>query len=116
MIPHPGIANWLLRKGLPELTARKLTYSHEFAHFYTLPFVIIYGGLLITWTVAFKQLSYWRILLMLADIQAIWEILSEARVIWMDKGYYQVAYRNIPLFPRGLFWGLGIAMTYLGWF
>ena len=116
MIPHPGIANWLLRKGLPELTARKLTYSHEFAHFYTLPLVIIYGGLLITWAVAFQKLGYGRIILILASVQAIWELLSEMRVIFMNREHYKTVYRDIPFLPQCLFWGLGIVLVCLGWF
>ena len=105
-IPHPPVANWLLRHGMPADLQRNLSFAHEFAHFQTAPVILV--AMIALVTLAFPRDGHGiaEILILLAGVQALWEILSEGIVILMTPAMYHAWYEGIPLWPRVIFWNV----------
>jgi len=110
-IPHPPVANWLLRQGMPGDLQRKVSFAHEFAHFQTAPVVIVSMAALVT--LAFPRDSYGiaEILILLAGTQALWEILSEGLVILAAPAIYHAWYEGVSLWPRIIFWSVSVIVV-----
>lgn len=104
LIPHPGVANWLLRQGLPDHAGRNLSFAHEFAHIQTAPMLFAY--LIAVFVLAYikGQPGVGEVFFLLVSIQAAWEIMSEGLVVLEDFAGYQASYRGITRLPRILFW------------
>jgi hypothetical protein len=115
ILPHPPLANWLLRSGLPDETHRRLGFAHEFAHFQTAPVVLLYLGGLLTAFVLKDRGGMLSFLLVLAGGHAAWEMLSEGLVFLSAPPNYRHAYEGTTRLPRILFWLAGAALTAMGW-
>ena len=115
VIPHPPLANWVLRIGLPGHQRVKMSFAHEFAHFQTAPVLFVY--MLVVFVLAYVKgrAGMWEILLLLAGGQAAWEILSEGLVVFKDSAAYSASYEGVPRFPRILFWTTAGIFTAAGW-
>jgi len=111
-IPHPPVANWLLRQGMPADLQRKLSFVHEFAHFQTAPVVLL--SLIALFMLAFlkNRLGVAEILIILAGTQALWEILSEGLVILSAPAMYHACYEGVSLWPRIIFWNVSVFMVF----
>jgi len=114
-IPHPPAANWLLRQGMPGDLQRRLSFIHEFAHFQTAPVVLACMTALFTLAFLRNRHGFAEILILLASIQALWEILSEGLMILEAPAAYRAWYGGIPLWPRILFWTIGSLVAAAGW-
>jgi hypothetical protein len=115
MIPHPGLANWILRKGMIERLRMSLSLCHEFAHFQTLPLILLYAGVLLTAVTITGVPSLSGLLVLLASLQAVWEAMSEFWTIAQDTEYYRRSYAGVSAWPRVIFWALCGFMAPLGW-
>jgi hypothetical protein len=113
-IPHPPVANWLLRQGMPADVQRKLSFVHEFAHFQTAPVVLLSMIAIVTLAFRKNRLDVAEILILLAGIQALWEILSEGLVILEGPAAYHAWYDGIPLWPRVVFWNVSAFVVFAG--
>lgn len=115
MIPHPPLANWVLRIGLPGHQRVKMSFAHEFAHFQTAPVLFVY--MLVVFVLAYVKgrAGMWEILLLLAGGQAVWEILSEGLVVFEDSAAYSASYEGVTRFPRIFFWTTAAMFTAAGW-
>ena len=113
-IPHPPIANWILRQGLPADVKRRLSFVHEFAHFQTAPVVLVCMAALLTPAFVQGGIGLGETLVLLSSTQAIWEILSEGLLIMEAPAAYRVYYDGIPLWPRVLFWSAGVLVASAG--
>lgn len=115
MIPHPPIANWLLRKGVPDQSSRDLSFAHEFAHFQTAPVLLLYLLAILILVDVRGHMSMGIVLFVLASAQAAWEMASEGLVILQDSATYRISYSALIRLPRGLFWVTGVMLTAAGW-
>jgi len=114
-IPHPPLANLLLRKGMSGDLQRRLSFTHEFAHFQTAPLVLAYMAALFSLIAIQGGIDLKGILILLTSTQALWEILSEGLVILEAPAAYRAWYDGIPRWPRFLFWGIGSLVATAGW-
>ena len=103
VIPHPSLANWLLRLGLPDKLRRNLIFAHEFAHFRTVPVLFVYMLVLIALFHANGHNGIGEILFLLIGGHAAWEIMSEGLVILEDYAAYRSAYEGEKRFPEFFF-------------
>jgi len=114
-IPHPPIANWILRQGLHIDAKRRLSFVHEFAHFQTAPVVLVYVAALLRNEFVQGGIGLSEILILLLSTQALWEILSEGLAILAAPAMYHAWYEGVALWPRFLFWCLGLLGAAAGW-
>jgi hypothetical protein len=114
-IPHPAVANLLLRMGLPAYLNRNLSFAHEFAHFQTAPVLFVY--MLVVFVLAYvKNLTgMGEIFLLLVSIQAAWELMCESLVVLENPAAYRRSYNGITWLPRIFFWAVGGMLTAAGW-
>lgn len=115
MIPHPPIANWLLRKGVLGQSSRDLSFAHEFAHFQTAPVLLLYLLAILILVDIGGHMSIGAVLFVLASVQAAWEMASEGLVILKDSTTYRMSYNSLNWLPRALFWATGGLLTTAGW-
>ena len=80
MPPHPQLVNILLRIGLSKEDSVHLQILHELGHLQSLPLIIVAGA-------ALYWLS-WPLLPAVAELFVLWEILSEAYVIFREGRNY----------------------------
>ena len=115
LVPHPAVANGILRWGMPRRAARELSFAHEFAHFQAAPLLLVYL-LLMGMTVLNGDragIAMWFFLL--ASAQAAWEMAAEGIVFLQDPARYRMDYSTLPKLPRVLFWSLGCIIMSAGW-
>ena len=110
-IPHPPAANWLLRQGMSGDLQRKLSFIHEFAHFQTAPVVLVCMIVLFSLSFLRNRHGFAEILIILAGIQALWEILSEGLMILESPEAYHTWYEGISLWPRIIFWNFRVLVA-----
>lgn len=115
VIPHPPLANWLLRLGLPGHLSRDLSFAHEFAHFQTAPVMFVYMLIVFVLALITAKTGMAEILFLLVSVQAAWEILSEGLVLLENSAAYRISYNGITRLPRVLFWTLAGMLTATGW-
>lgn len=115
VIPHPPMANWLLRLGLSGRLSRNLIFAHEFAHFRTAPVLFVYMFVIIFLAYMKGRIGVWEMIILLVSVQAVWEILSEGLVLLEDSTTYRKSYKGIARLPRLLFWAGGGIFTAAGW-
>lgn len=115
LIPHPGVANWLLRQGLPDHASRNLGFAHEFAHIQTAPMLFVYLTAVFVLAYIKGRTGVGEVLFLLASIQAAWEIMSEALAVLEDFAAYRASYRGITKMPRTCFWVAMGMLTFAGW-
>lgn len=123
-IPHPPVINLLLRRGMPNIAKRLLSYWHEVGHLQTLPWAILLAGVYLgtlwwrmdTWGGVFS-----RGVAALIGHEAIWELGAEGYLIMkMGKPYWQL-YGTRGIMTRIVPFYLGMTMLavmatwYVGW-
>ncbi|MBU4317477.1 MAG: hypothetical protein KKF30_09395 [Proteobacteria bacterium] len=116
MIPHPGIANLLLRTGLPGKVRRHLVFAHEFAHFQTVPVIFLYMCVFAIRSYLTGRTGFGDVVFILISVHAAWEILSECLVAGTDFKAYREFYRGKLLIPQLLFWTVGTMLVAAGGF
>ncbi|MBU1706089.1 MAG: hypothetical protein ABIG67_04650 [Pseudomonadota bacterium] len=115
VIPHPPVANGLLRLGLPGHLSRDLIFAHEFAHFQTAPVLFAYMFVISVLIYVKGRTSMGEILFLLVSVQATWEIMSESFVMLENSALYRKSYDRVTKLPRILFWAAGGILTAAGW-
>ena len=113
-VPHPPLANGLLRIGLPDEVKLRLSFAHEFAHFQTAPAALVYMIVLLVATHPTGRIGMLTILIVLASGHTVWERLSEGLVVLEDPVGYRELYAGISMLGRSLFWVAGVALTATG--
>jgi hypothetical protein len=68
--------NWLLRHRLKMENAISLIIKHEFGHLQTVPFALLYGGILLSVPIGQGTISWFKILFLTVSTQAVWEMMS----------------------------------------
>ncbi|MGB5424786.1 MAG: hypothetical protein WBN03_21645 [Desulfobacterales bacterium] len=104
LVPHPAAVNWLLRRGLKTENAISLSIHHEFGHLQTVPFVLLYAGILLSMSFGEGALSWFKIFFLAVSTQAVWEILSEFFTLFNDIEGYRTCYDGVKILPRVIFW------------
>jgi len=115
MIPHPGLANWLLRLTIPEPRRSTLSLAHEFGHFQTLPLMLLYAGGMLAGISLKGHFTRCGLLFSLAGSHAAWEMASELFAITQDKQFYRNCYTGVSIWPRTVFWALCVFLVACGW-
>lgn len=115
VFPHPPAANWLLRFGMSNDTKRGLVFAHEFAHFETAPFALLYMGALLAVVHPAGRSQMASILMVIVSTHAAWEILAESLVVLKSPEDYRQLYNSLPQLPRLLFWLIGTVLAAAGW-
>lgn len=116
LIPHPPMANWLLRLGLPDHLCRRLSFAHEFAHFQTAPLLVAYLIALVALAYIKTRPGIMELFLFLVCAQATWEIMSEGFTILENVEAYRRSYAGVAKTPRFLFWVIGVILSASGWY
>ncbi|MEJ2182775.1 MAG: hypothetical protein P8Y66_04555 [Nitrospirota bacterium] len=102
-IPHPPVVNWLLRRGLREKNRLDLAGAHEMAHMETAPFFLLYAAISMA-AASRAGGGALSVAAALVGAQAVWEMLSEALIIALDRVGYRLRYAGARRLPRLLFW------------
>jgi hypothetical protein len=104
LVPHPAAVNWLFRQGLKMETAISLSIHHEFGHPQTVPFVLLYAGILLSVSIGVGAMSWLKLLIFAVSTQAAWEMTSEFFTLFSDIESYHACYDGIKILPRVIFW------------
>jgi len=115
LIPHPPVVNWLLRRGLAQNNRRAFIRVHEFEHFQSAPFILIYAFILFAFSFLMDDVGITAVIVLLISCQALWEIFAEILTIASDARLYRNAYANVSIIPRIVFWSLAGILTIAGW-
>ena len=114
LIPHPPLANWLLRRGLNENDSYTLSVTHEFAHFQSAPIALPYTAGMIALAVDAGH-PLLSIAMVIISTHAAWEFLSEILTILHNRQFYRRCYNGIPSISRRVFWISTSVLALLGW-
>jgi len=115
LIPHPPVANWLLRLGLKGTDREILTFIHEFEHLQSAPFVLLYTVLLFGLALTKTHAGLAEIIFILIGSHSVWEIISEILTYYTDRRIYRKCYEKITLFPRIAFWFIAGVTAIAAW-
>jgi hypothetical protein len=107
LIPHPPLANCILRLGLPEAVRRSLTFAHEFAHYRTMPVLFVYMLILAALFHSTGNTGVGEFILVFIGGLSAWEMMSEGLVKLDDAVAYSRAYEKVKSVPRIFFWTAG---------
>ncbi|GAB4528500.1 MAG: hypothetical protein Fur0018_14630 [Anaerolineales bacterium] len=84
-IPHPGLVNAIVRRGLPTDIRLELTTRHELGHLQTLPVPLLHLLFMLWPRRGRASHSLWlRLLLGLLAHQAAWEMAAESYLVLKD--------------------------------
>lgn len=114
-IPHPPLANWVLRIGLPGHQRVNMSFAHEFAHFQTAPVLFVYMLVVFVLVYVKGRSGMREILFLLVSGQAAWELLSEGLLVFENSEAYSASYEGFTRFPRIIFWTTAGMFTVAGW-
>lgn len=115
IFPHPPVANWLLRIGLPDEAKRRLVFAHEFAHFETAPAIVLYMGILFALIYSRGRFSLASIVMVIVSTLSAWEMLAEGLAVLKSPADYRQSYNSLPQLPRIFFWLIGTVLAVVGW-
>jgi hypothetical protein len=114
LVPHPAAVNWLLRQGLKTKNAISLSIHHEFGHLQTVPFVLLYAGILLSVSIGDGMISWFKITIFAVSTQAVWEITSEFFTLFSDIEGYRTCYDGVGKLPRVIFWLSSCLLSFAG--
>ncbi|MGA9264733.1 MAG: hypothetical protein WBV95_22405, partial [Desulfobacterales bacterium] len=114
LVPHPAAVNWLLRRGLKMKNALSLSIHHEFGHLQTVPFVLLYAGILLSVSIGDGTISWFKITIFAVSTQAVWEIMSEFFTLFSDIEGYRTCYDGVGKLPRVIFWLSSCLLSFAG--
>ncbi len=117
-LPHPGLVNWIARRGHPLQTRLELTALHEFGHLQTLPIPLLHL-LLLAWPRRGRSPypGWMRLLFGLLSHQAVWEVASETYVAVHDRRAYQAPRPGRDKALYAIFWSGAAVFSILStWF
>jgi len=114
-IPHPPVANWLLRWGMSDTLSRDLSFDHEFAHLQTMPAFLGYTLGMLGCAIAAGTIRLLLVLYVVTSVQCAWEIVSEALVWLQDPVRYRESCKTLRRLPRILFWIIAGLLAVTGW-
>ncbi len=115
LIPHPPLANWLLRQKLSESNRQALSVAHEFQHLQSAPFYFIYTLVMLAFALLEENVKYSDIFIVFISSHAAWEILSETLTFFHNLQLYFKSYTEIPISPRLVFWIVSGILAAIGW-
>ncbi len=115
LIPHPPIANWLLRQKLSDSDRKALSVAHEFQHLQSAPFYFIYTLVMLAFALLEENVKYSDIFIVFISSHAAWEILSETLTFFHNIQLYLKSYTEIPISPRLVFWVVNGIFAVVGW-
>ncbi len=109
-LPHPGLVNWIVRRGLSVPDRLELTALHEFGHLQTLPVPLLHLAALLWPRRGESPYPRWlRFLAGLLSHQAAWEMAAEGYVAARDARAVRVPRPRQDQVLYALFWG-GMAL------
>jgi hypothetical protein len=114
LVPHPAAVNWLLRRGLKMKNALSLSIHHEFGHLQTVPFVLLYAGILLSVSIGDGTISWFKITIFAVSTQAVWEIMSEFFTLFSEIDGYRTCYNGVKKLPRVIFWMSSCFLAFAG--
>ncbi len=117
-LPHPGLVNWIVRRGLSVQTRLELTALHEFGHLQTLPVPLLHV-LLMIWPRRGRSpySSRLRLLVGLLSHQLAWEVAAESYVVAHDPRTYRAPRPRRDKALYALFWSSMALLSLLStWF
>lgn len=115
LLPHPPLANCLLRRGLSKESYKILCTEHEMGHLQALPVEILYSSLLIILMIHNDNDDTLGWLWIVLSSFAAWEIFAEIHTIRRVSPTYQELYSDASLVPRTIFWIITLALVISGW-
>ncbi len=114
LILHPAAVNWLLRRGLNTKNVISLSIQHEVGHLQTVPFALLYAGILLLASWGEGSMAWFKIPFFVVSTQAAWEITSELYTIFRDIESYRACYDGVQKLARIIFWLLSVLMAFTG--
>lgn len=115
LIPHPPLANWLLRRGTGHAEGQTLSFMHEVGHFQTAPLALLLLGANMAAAGTAGRLTWAVGPLLLVSNHAAWEILAEMAAIVGNRPSYRRCYQGTSKLPRVVFWITAAALSLAGW-
>jgi hypothetical protein len=115
LIPHPPLANWLLRLKLTDEKRKSFSVSHEFQHLQSVPFYLIYTLVMLSIVFLKRPINFLDIIIIFVSSHAAWELLSESLAFFCNIQLYSKSYSKISVFPRLVFWISCSIVTAAGW-
>jgi hypothetical protein len=115
LLPHPPVANWLLRRGLPTESYKKLCTEHEMGHLQALPFEVLYSAMFVLVMMYNENDGVIGWLWIVASSFAAWEVFAEAHTIRHVQPSYHQLYRDTSFIPRTIFWSISLSLILSGW-
>ena len=115
LVPHPPLANWLLRRGLSDAAYRHLCVWHEIGHLQMFPFGLLYAALLMGLFFSGNNNNTIEFLIVLASCFAAWEMLAEGYVFIKKASCYTLHYKGVTIVPRLAFWSVMATLALAGW-
>ena len=111
-LPHPGLVDLHLRRGIPRREGEQLTYWHELGHLETLPLASLHG--LALWLTGRRRKDTPRTLRLLIGLLAWlagWELFAEFYTLGRAGPEYARLYRRShPPLPLALFFWIGMGL------
>lgn len=104
LVPHPAAVNRLLRHGIKRENAISLCLRHELGHLQTVPFALLYAGILLSLSVVRENMTWFMVLALVVSTQAAWEMMSEFFTRFSDIEAYRAGYQGAQCLPRIIFW------------
>ena len=94
--------------------AISLIIKHEFGHLQTVPFALLYAGILLSVSIGEGAMSWFKILFLAVSTQAVWEMMSEFFTLFSDIEGYRTCYDGVKILPRVTFWLLSFFAAFAG--
>lgn len=114
-LPHPGLVDLHLRRGIPRREGAQLNYWHELGHLETLPLALLHG--LTLWLTGRRRKAprWMRLLIGLLAWLAGWELFAEFYTMGRAGPEYARLYRRAhPPLPLALIFWVGMGVLTIG--
>ena len=112
-LPHPGLVDIHLRRGIPRSDAEQLTYWHELGHLETLPLAALHAATL--WLAGRRRKDVLKLIIGIITWLAGWELAAEFYVMGRAGPRYAELYKKAhPPLPLALLFWLGMGILTVG--
>ena len=114
-LPHLGLVDLHLRRGIPRQERERLTYWHELGHLETLPLALLHA--LTLWLTARRRKNLpWTLRLCIGTLAwlAGWELAAEFYTMGRAGSNYARLYRQAhPPLPTALIFWIGLGVLFV---
>jgi len=107
-LTHPQIANFMMRRSLPERERGEMEVLHEFGHVQMFPLVLVYYLPFLIQRIT----GWYEFLIVTAGMLLFWEVIAEAYVIAKFEGYLKIYRQHLQVITI-VYWVLLLTLVIL---